>query len=134
MTTPWIRGAVAGWMAGLGALLIYGEHLFSLALDRSWAHYIADAVQALGFWLVVAVLVRALVQRGRARAVMLATCTWCACECGLTIAGGIMGFGGIAEPEQWQGLFGRQLGLPMAACGLTAFAVFILSLWGADET
>lgn len=134
MSASHLRGVAAGCIAVLAALLVYGEHLFAAAVDRSWAHYVADGAHGVGFWVLLGIGVLALVPRGVARSVMLCSCAWAGCECVLTVAGGLVWFGGgIADPEQWQGLFGRGLGLPLAACGLTGFAVFIFSMWGTDE-
>lgn len=126
---------VAGMLA-----LVYGEHLSADAVTRSWVHYISDGAQAGAFWallgfvLHVAVPVRYRV----ARASMLGACAWGAVEGLLTAGCGWLEFGGRASPEQWQGLCGRGTGLPIAACGLTGFAVFLISLWGyrnaRDET
>lgn len=134
MSASALRGWAAGTIALLAALLVYGEHLFSAALDRSWAHYVADGLHGVGFWALMGIGVLALVPRGAPRSVMLCSCVWAGCECLLTVAGGLVWFGGgIADPAQWQGLFGRQFGFSMAACGLTGFAVFIFSMWGSRD-
>jgi hypothetical protein len=113
----------------LGGLAVYGEHLFTDPGDRQWAHYIADAAQAMGLWACVAIFAMALMRRRTARAVTLAACTWYGAEALLTQACGIAGFlGATGEPGQWQGLCGRHLGFPMAAIGLTSLAVLLLAL------
>jgi len=111
--------------------LVYGEHLFADAITRTWVHYISDGAQAGAFWaLLCFVLHIAAPSRYRiARASMLGACAWGAVEGLLTAGCGWLEFGGRVHPEQWQGLCGRGTGLPIAACGLTGFAVFLLSLW-----
>lgn len=131
-----MRAPSSSWWAGaavvLGGFAVYGEHLFADAGKRQWAHYIADAAQAAGLWACVAVFAMALMRNRTARAVTLAAATWYGAEAVLTQACGVMGFlGAVGEPGQWQGLCGRRLGLPMAAIGLSSFAVFLTGLlWG----
>jgi hypothetical protein len=113
--------------------LVYGEHLFADAVARSWAHYVSDGAQAGAFWALLGLVLTAWVPaRFRvAKASMLGACAWGAVEGLLTAGCGWIEFGGRAHPEQWQGLCGRGAGLPVAACGMTGFAVFLLSLlWG----
>lgn len=131
-----MRAPSSSWWACaavvLGGFAVYGEHLFADAGKRQWVHYIADAAQAAGLWACVAVFAMALMRNRTARAVTLAAATWYGAEAVLTQACGVMGFlGAVGEPGQWQGLCGRRLGLPMAAIGLSSFAVFLTGLlWG----
>lgn len=127
---PWWSAAAVV----LGGFAVYGEHLFADAGQRQWAHYIADAAQAAGLWVCVAVLAMALMRHRAARAVTLAASAWFGLEACLTQACGVAGFmGATGEPGQWQGLCGRHLGVPMAAIGLSSLAVFLTSLlWGSD--
>lgn len=116
-------------VVGLGGLATYGEHLFANLARRQWAHYLADATQAAGLWVCIAVFAMALMRHRTARAVTLAACTWYGAEALLTQACGVAGFlGATGDPGQWQGLCGRHLGLPMAAIGLTSLAVCLLAL------
>lgn len=125
---PWWAAAVVV----LGGFAVYGEHLYADPGKRQWAHYIADAAQAAGLWACVAVFAAALMRHRTARAVTLAASTWFCLEACLTQACGVAGFlGATGDPGQWQGLCGRHLGMPMAAIGLSSFAVFLTGLlWG----
>jgi hypothetical protein len=111
--------------------LVYGEHLFADAVARSWAHYVSDGAQAGAFWALSGLVLSAMVPaRFRvAKSAMIGACVWGAAEGMLTAGCGWIEFGGRAHPEQWQGLCGRGSALPIAACGLTGFAVFLLSLF-----
>lgn len=125
--------AIASAVVCAMLLLVYGEHLLSDAVARSWAHYIAAGAQSAGFWAALALLLHAAVPRTYrvARATMLGACVWGAIEGLLTAGCGWLEFGSRVHPDQWQGLCGRGAGLPVAACGLTGFAVFLFSLRGA---
>lgn len=127
-------GYLVSGMIALGALLIYGEHLFAAPDARSWAHYAADATQGLLLWILLGALAT-LLQRCVWRSAALGACAWFAAENALTIAAGVLGATG-APPEQWHGLIGQRMGIPLAACGLTGFVVFVLSMWwsSADAT
>lgn len=131
-----MRAPSSSWWSAavvvLGGFAVYGEHLFADAGQRQWAHYIADAAQAASLWVCVAVFAMALMRHRTARAVTLAASTWYGAEAVLTQACGVAGLlGATSEPGQWQGLCGRHLGVPMAAIGLSSFAVFLTGLlWG----
>jgi hypothetical protein len=112
--------------------LTYGEHLFPADSVRPLAHYVADGLHIA--WLNALVLVAALIGMHRSlwRLALVGITAWGATEGIMTAACGMLDAPRVVT-GQWQGLCGARAGLPLAAIGLSAFGVFVSTLWGRSE-
>lgn len=112
--------------------LTYIEHLFPAEAVRPLAHYCADGLHIA--WLNGLVLAAALIgmQRSRWRLALVGITAWGAAEGLLTATCGMLDAPRVV-PGQWQGLCGARADVPLASVGLTAFFVYIASLWGKSE-
>ena len=124
------------WLVSLLAVvmlaLTYGEHLYADVPTRKLAHYVADGMHIA--WLYGLALAGTLLfmKRCRLRLALVGVCAWGAAEGSMTAIAGLIGDPRVI-PTQWAGWLGEMLRLPLAAIGLSAFLVFIASVWGPRE-
>lgn len=119
-------------MAAVMVCLTYGEHLFDDPTIRSLAHYVADGLHIT--WLYLLILGAAVfgMRRSRERLMLIGTAALGALEGSMTAVCGLASAPRVI-PGQWSGLCGNSLGVPLAAIALSAFLVFLASLWSPSE-
>lgn len=112
--------------------LTYGEHLFKAEAVRPVAHYVADGMHIA--WLNGLALAAVLLwmRQSKERLALTGIFAWGATEGSMTAIAGLVGDPRVI-PSQWSGWLGEMMRLPLAAIGLSAFIVFLASLWGPRE-
>lgn len=125
------------WLIGLLGIvmvaLTYGEHLFGYDDARRLAHYVADGMHLAWLYGLMLVVVATCMRRGPDRLALIGIFAWGAAEGAMTAVAGLIGDPRVT-PSQWSGWLGEMVRLPLAAISLSAFAVFVCSLWGSRET
>lgn len=112
--------------------LTYGDSLFAHVPTRKLAHYVADGMHIAWLYGLGLAGVLLWMRRGKARLMLVGICAWGCAEGAMTAIAGLIGDPRVI-PAQWSGWLGEMLRLPLAAIGLTAFVVFVASLWGPNE-
>lgn len=114
------------------ASLTYGEHLFGDPNIRPLAHYVADGLHISWLYTLTALAALFGMPRSRWRLMLVGAAGWGATEGAMTAVCGMASAPRVV-PGQWQGLCGMELDMPLAAIGLSAFLVFVASIWGPNE-
>ncbi len=112
--------------------LTYGENLYADLPTRKLAHYVADGMHIAWLYGLALACTLMLMKRCKKRTALVGIFAFGASEGSMTAIAGLIGDPRVI-PAQWSGWLGEMLRLPLAAIGLSAFLVFLASVWGPRE-